>query len=229
MRLHAHPFTIAALAVLFTSVPSAPWTGRPDADPPSKAEAPRIRIDNFGQIDERFYRGAQPKGEDYAALAALGVRTVIDLQADGNNADEVQHVNAAGMNFVRIAMTGHVPPTPEQIATLLAIVDDPDLAPVYVHCKVGKHRTGVMAAVYRMERYAWAPEQAFQEMKRFHFGWDFLHPEFKGFVHAYQPGGLPPVTLRRVTAGEEKAGAASMPDVGDRPAAPEPAAVPLGG
>ena len=25
-------------------------------------------------------------------------------------------------------------------------------------------------------------------MKRYKFGWDFLHPEFKKFVYNYQPG-----------------------------------------
>ena len=29
------------------------------------------------------------------------------------------------------------------------------------------------------------PDQAFKEMKRYKFGWDFLHPEFKRFVYAY--------------------------------------------
>jgi len=41
-----------------------------------------IRIKNFGQMDERFYRGAQPKEQDYKDLAALGIKTVIDLQAE---------------------------------------------------------------------------------------------------------------------------------------------------
>src|SRR5881394_2275433 len=41
-----------------------------------------IKIKNFGQMDERFYRGAQPKEEDYKDLKALGIKTVIDLRDD---------------------------------------------------------------------------------------------------------------------------------------------------
>jgi len=41
-----------------------------------------IRIENFGQMDERFYRGAQPSEKDYKDLAALGINTVIDLRDD---------------------------------------------------------------------------------------------------------------------------------------------------
>jgi predicted nucleic acid-binding protein len=61
-----------------------------------------------------YYRGAQPEGADYAALAKLGVKTVIDLQADGL-AHEAGLVNTAGMTYVRIPMTTRVPPTETQI------------------------------------------------------------------------------------------------------------------
>ena len=38
----------------------------------------------------------------------------------------------------------------EEIAAFLNIVNDPASQPVYVHCVGGRHRTGVMTAVYRM-------------------------------------------------------------------------------
>jgi protein tyrosine/serine phosphatase len=91
------------------------------------------------------------------------------------------------MNFHRIPMTAHVPPDAEQIATFLGIVNDPALQPVYVHCKGGTHRTGVMTAIYRMENEGWTAEHAFREMKQNKFGWDILHPEFKSFVFRYKP------------------------------------------
>jgi protein tyrosine/serine phosphatase len=147
----------------------------------------RVRIDNFGQVDSAYYRGAQPAGQDYADLAALGIRTVIDLQADGDNSTEAGLVERAGMKFLRIPMTTHVAPTAEQLALFLQIVNDPTQQPVYVHCAGGRHRTGVMTAVYRMENHGWTADQAFKEMKRYKFGLDFLHSEFKNFVYGYQP------------------------------------------
>jgi hypothetical protein len=42
-----------------------------------------IRIDNFGRVNDQYYRGAHPKGHDYADLAALGIKTLIDL-TDGD-------------------------------------------------------------------------------------------------------------------------------------------------
>jgi protein tyrosine/serine phosphatase len=147
--------------------------------------AVRSAIDNFGQISESYYRGSQPDGADYATLAALGIKTVIDLQADGSPAEK-RLVEAAGMTFHRISMTTRTAPTGDQLAEFLEIVSDPANQPVYVHCAGGRHRTGVMTAVYRMTYDGWTADQAFKEMKQYDFGADFLHPEFKRFVYAYR-------------------------------------------
>jgi tyrosine-protein phosphatase SIW14 len=172
---------LAALLTFTPSLMAAPASGRP-------AALSSISIANFGRLNDAYYRGEQPIGRDYADLAAIGIRTVIDLQADGDNRDEAGLVESAGMTFYRIPMTTHVPPTAAQLAQFMSIVNDPAHQPVYVHCKGGKHRTGVMSAVYRMEHDGWTAEQAFSEMKRYEFGADFLHAEFKRFVYGYVPG-----------------------------------------
>ena len=152
------------------------------------ADAPfagSIRIDNFGQVNSRYYRGAQPRGGDYANLAAFGVKTVVDLTKDGD-AQEASLVKAAGMAFHRIPMTTHEPPSKDRVAQFLEIVNDPANQPVYVHCVGGRHRTGVMTAAYRMTEDGWTADRAFKEMKDFKYGADFLHSEFKDFVYDYQ-------------------------------------------
>jgi len=146
-----------------------------------------IAIDNFGQISPSYYRGAQPMGRDYADLAALGIKTVINLTSDDALAEEPGLVERAGMRYVSLPMTTRVPPTAEQQARFLSLVNDPASQPVYVHCVGGKHRTGVMTAVYRMTHNGWSGDRAFKEMKQFKYGADFLHPEFKDFVYGYRP------------------------------------------
>lgn len=37
-----------------------------------------------------------------------------------------------------------------------------------------------------MTQDGWTGDQAFKEMKRYKFGFDFLHPEFKAFVYGYR-------------------------------------------
>jgi tyrosine-protein phosphatase SIW14 len=146
---------------------------------------PAIHIDNFGEINANYYRGGQPRRSDYAELAAFGVRTVVNLTSDDAQPDERSLVDQVGMQYVGIPMTTRIVPTPDQIAEFLRIVNDPAKQPVFVHCVGGRHRTGLMTAIYRMTSDRWTAAQAFAEMKRFRFGADFLHPEFKQFVYAF--------------------------------------------
>ena len=146
-----------------------------------------VHISNFGRINDNYYRGAQPQGGDYRDLSALGVKTIIDLTSSDSQSNERAMVEQAGMNYVQIPMNTHVPPTPEQIKQFLSLVTASASQPVYVHCVGGKHRTGVMTAVYRMTLDGWSADQAFKEMKQYKYGWEMLHPEFKKFVYSYQP------------------------------------------
>jgi parallel beta-helix repeat protein len=41
-----------------------------------------VTINNFGQVNDRIYRGGQPKGVHFRQLAVLGVKTVLDLRSD---------------------------------------------------------------------------------------------------------------------------------------------------
>src|SRR5260221_8252706 len=77
----------------------------------SSVAAAGVRIDNFGRVNANYYRGAQPEGHDYADLAALGVKTVINLTSDDAEANEQAMAEGAGMRYVQIPMTTHEPPT----------------------------------------------------------------------------------------------------------------------
>ncbi len=172
---------IAILATLSVAGPAAAQTRAAVAN-----AAPRIRVDNFARVNDTYYRGAQPVGQDYADLAALGVKTIINLTSDEDVAfDERSAVESHGMRYVHIPMSTRRAPTEAELTQFLAIANDTVSQPVYVHCVGGRHRTGVMTAVYRMTKDGLNGEQAFQEMKQFNYGPDFLHPEFKKFVYDY--------------------------------------------
>jgi tyrosine-protein phosphatase SIW14 len=124
---------------------------------------------------------------------------IIDLQEDGL-AIERQLVESAGMKFFRIPMTTRKAPTNDDLSQFLQLVNDPANQPVYVHCAGGRHRTGVMTAVYRMSHDGWNSDRAFKEMKQYDFGADFLHPEFKRFVYGYQSKPKAPIAVEAVAA-----------------------------
>ena len=143
-----------------------------------------IKIDNFGQMDERFYRGARPGKNDYQALAALGIKTVIDL-TDNSRSYEQPAVEAAGLRYVNIALPDKSAPTTEQINAFLKLVNDPATGKFFVHCAGGRHRTGIMAAVYRFNHDNWNYEQAYAEMLKYDFYTSNGHGKQLNFVQDY--------------------------------------------
>ena len=143
-----------------------------------------IKISNFGKMDDRFYRGARPKDKDIQALKTLGIQTIIDLQ-DEVKPEESSAAEAAGIRYINIPVVDKAPPTPEQIAAFLKVVDDPQTGVFYLHCAGGRHRTGDMGAVYRLNKYGWSFDQAFQEMKNYDFYTRWGHGNMKKFVEDY--------------------------------------------
>jgi tyrosine-protein phosphatase SIW14 len=146
---------------------------------------PNVHIKNFGQMDARFYRGAEPKGlEDVQALKDIGINTVIDLQ-EKPEPDERGEVESLGMRYVNIPMVDKAYPKPEWVAQFLKTVDDPATGKFFVHCAGGRHRTGSMGAVYRFEKYGWNYDQVYAEMKQYDFYTSWGHGDFKTFVEDY--------------------------------------------
>jgi protein tyrosine phosphatase (PTP) superfamily phosphohydrolase (DUF442 family) len=184
----AHKVRVRVLSACFVAVsftvPAIAQTSTPAASVSSALS--RIRIGNFGKINNNYYRGAQPKGSDYRDLAALGVKTIIDLQKDGPS-NEAGLVTGSGMKFFRIGMTTSQAPTDAQIAQFFDIVTNPANQPVYVHCAGGRHRTGTMTALYRMTFDGWNAAQAYTEMKQFRFEGFPDHPVLRNYVYAYRP------------------------------------------
>jgi len=149
-----------------------------------KTNISTVNIKNFGQMDDRFFRGGQPKEDQYPQLAALGIKTVIDLQDDPTSYEK-QNVEALGMKYVNIPMSDSHYPESAKIDQFLKLVDDPSTGKFYVHCAGGRHRTGVMGAVYRFNHYNWNYDQAYAEMKKYDFYTRWGHGDMKKFVQDY--------------------------------------------
>ena len=182
-------FPATAAAVVVATLLFAPAVGHArllERAPARAADVSSVHIDNFGQVNPAYYRGAEPDDDQYAALALAGIKTVVDLRSDDVDVGDKRLVEQAGMQYARIPMTTHQAPTPSMVETFLKMVNEPANQPVYVHCVGGRHRTGVMTAIYRITHDRWTADQAFKEMKQYKFGADFLHSEFKKFVYAFR-------------------------------------------
>lgn len=125
-------------------------------------EAPGVP--NFHVVNEHVYRGGQPSARGWQSLAALGVKTVVDLRAEHAAANpEAQAVAAAGMRYVHVPLRRTGAPTNEQMRDALAALDS--AGPVFVHCREGRDRTGTVIACYRIAHDGWSNAQALAEAK----------------------------------------------------------------
>jgi protein tyrosine/serine phosphatase len=147
--------------------------------------APAVSIENFGKVNEHYYRGAQPNVVQFTELKRLGVKTIIDLRQD-RISDASEWAQNAGLQYINIPLTTKRAATEEQTNYFLKLVSDPENWPIYVHCKGGRHRTGEMTAVYRMNSQGWTADQAYEEMKKYDFEDSFFYPRsLKKYVFSY--------------------------------------------
>jgi protein tyrosine/serine phosphatase len=142
-------------------------------------------IENFGKVNENYYRGSQPLVHQFAQLKTLGIKTVIDLRED--NVEEADEwARTAGLQYINIPLTTKRAATEEQTKYFLELVNDQANWPVYVHCKGGRHRTGEMTAIYRITHDGWSADQAYAEMKKYDFEDSFFYPRsLKKYVYSY--------------------------------------------
>ena len=143
-----------------------------------------INIRNFGKMDNRLFRGAQPNESDYKDLKTLGVKTVVDL-TDSPKSYEKRDVEALGMRYVNIPMSDSSYPKAEQISAFLKLVNDSSTGTMFIHCAGGRHRTGVMGAVYRYNVNQWRYDQVYAEMQDYDFYTKWGHGDLKTFVEDY--------------------------------------------
>jgi tyrosine-protein phosphatase SIW14 len=127
-------------------------------------------IPNAGKVSEFLYRGAQPHAVGYRELQRLGVALVIDLRSSAAaQAAEQRAVESLGMEHVSMPTNGFFGPTDNQVAAFLQLLRDNPRRKAFVHCYFGDDRTGVMIAAYRIAEQHWTADQAYNEMRVYHF------------------------------------------------------------
>ena len=154
----------------------------------SLASAQKVQLaglPNFGRISPQLSRGGQPNPVGFEELKKMGIDIVVNLR---NKTDEIAReqtlVQKQGMQSVSIPWRGSNNPSIEQIVQFLELLRANPDKKVFVHCRRGVARTGVMVASYRISHDNWSGKQALDEMERFGFrGIRFAH--LKTFVRDF--------------------------------------------
>jgi len=124
-------------------------------------------VGNFGEVTPTLYRGGQPKQQGLEGLSKMGVNIVVDVRLTGRD-KEREEVNKLGMQFVELPWHCLFPKD-DTFARFLKLLKDNPGKKVFVHCRYGDDRTGMMIAAYRIAVEGWTAEEARQEMEKFGF------------------------------------------------------------
>jgi protein tyrosine/serine phosphatase len=137
---------------------------------------------------EKVYRSGCMTAQGFRdAIKEFKIRTIINLRDEAPNPDlpenyfdrtttpEKRLCEEMGVKFIYIGLDlvnadKYPAERPKAIDEFLKIMDDPANYPVLFHCQAGLHRTGMLAAIYRMEYDGWSVSRAMRELKAHGFG-----------------------------------------------------------
>ncbi len=151
---------------------------------------PSEGIVNFGRVNERLYRGAQPDELGIQNLKRLSIKMIINLRMpkDALKAEQDQ-ANASGIIYTNLPLAGIGRPTDAQIAKILAIIEA-STSPVFIHCEHGCDRTGTIIACYRIKHDQWSVAAALMEARE--YGMSKLERGMRSFVMDFARSGNKP-------------------------------------
>jgi len=136
---------------------------------PSSGHAEIVR---FIELEPgKIFRGGQPETlDDFLQLEKHGIRTIINMKTTEEDIEaEREMARAFGIRMISRPISPVFGLSDEEVYEIQALMQTPSLQPVFIHCRHGKDRTGLMAGIYRVEQQGWTPARAYAEMRALGF------------------------------------------------------------
>lgn len=136
------------------------------------------------KVDPSLFRGPNPTWDDVIIFVGLARKfhpgkrpTILNLQTHDSN-DELSWCRTHGVQLINMDLPGIRCPEFRDIKLAVDIIADLSLRPLYVHCRHGRERTGLVIARYRMT-CGWSATDAAAEMRamgcRWPWSWIYTH------------------------------------------------------
>ena len=132
-------------------------------------------------MDDGVYKGSRPKtNADFEFLQSRHIKYIVDLQFLAFlHRSERKKAERYGIVFIPARMNASfISPSQKHVETILAILRDSRYQPVYFHCALGRDRTSLIAALYKMYFLGMSKEDA----------WRYLHES--GYKDSWVRSGL---------------------------------------
>ena len=141
--------------------------------------------DRFAQVTPTLYRGAQPNAEQIALMRDIGIKTIVTFITDQDIVrQETAEAARVGITVKNYPFRGTSSPDPAMLRRIVAELARAE-KPIYIHCKQGRDRTSLVAALYRVLVQGWDPDKAWRE-EALAFGHTGMRNFwFRGLDHAY--------------------------------------------
>ena len=160
---------LAALLTLCPVMGNSQTSETPSLDATAQHPAPGTTITRFAQLDDGVYKGSPPKNDaDCKFLQSKNIQYILDLQLfPFLHIREKKRTEKCGMVFLTARINASpLAPSEKHVTQILTILRDNRYHPIYFHCDLGRDRTSLIAALYKMYFLGMSPQDAWQEMKR---------------------------------------------------------------
>ncbi|MCK5834280.1 MAG: tyrosine-protein phosphatase [Lentisphaeria bacterium] len=126
-------------------------------------------IPRFRAVKENvLYRSGQCRGIGLDYMKSKGIKTIINLRSPdkAGSLKEKEFAKENGIKYINHTIGINLEEMYKTSALFMKIMNDPKNLPVLVHCSRGKERSGIMSAVYLMEKEGWSRKEALEETFR---------------------------------------------------------------
>ncbi len=135
-------------------------------------------LSNFHKVADGIYRCAQPGAAGFRSAEKLGIKTVINLRAMHDDADEAK---GTALRLLSIPInTWEI--RDEDVVRVMKILAQKENGPFLIHCQHGADRTGLMCAMYRILVQGWSREKALDEMQNGGYGFHSIWQNIVKYV-----------------------------------------------
>jgi hypothetical protein len=187
-NLNMSKVSIATLSLVIAWIgysPARAAAGKEPSGSSHKQTAAGATLAHFAKVDDGVYKGSQPRTDaDYRLLQSRHVKYILNLELlPFLQEAEQEKAKRYGMEVMHARINASpVPPSEEHIAMILATLRDRRYRPIYFHCALGRDRTALVAALYKMYFLGMSQRDAWRYMQQAGFKESWLRDGLKKYL-----------------------------------------------
>src|SRR5262249_2992700 len=120
---------------------------------------PNAPLCNFHEVSPGIYRGARPSPVGIQQLADMGVKYILNLELPPLTSER-EAAERLGIQVIEKPMHWNWFVDDNLMNEDIAILSDPANRPIYVHCSLGRDRTGLIIGLHRVFNEGWRKDDA---------------------------------------------------------------------